>query len=170
MSLAGLGPQNWTTSQGVYWSRSPTSGRRRPRKVYFQWDADGRAGAWTIRIDTPSDNHNFDIFGRDDQGSQWDDRDRSNDGDERITFTVQSCRHLYIRVMNYDCGANRVDVHDRTAQRRLTLLHQSVQLRIPTFRCGTHRLLITRFPFGKLKGFCPATSFETLLFSLDHQC
>ena len=77
----------------------------RRQSVYFQWDADGRAGAWTIRIDTPSDNHDFDLFGRDDQGSRWDDRDRSNDGDERITFTVQSCGHLYIRVMNYDGGA-----------------------------------------------------------------
>ena len=77
----------------------------RRQSVYLQWDADGRAGAWTIRIDTPSDNHDFDLFGRDDQGSRWDDRDRSNDGDERITFTVQSCGHLYIRVMNYDCGA-----------------------------------------------------------------
>ena len=78
---------------------------QRRQSVYFQWDAGDRAGAWTIRIDTPSDNHDFDLFGRDDQGSRWDDRDRSNDGDERITFTVQSCGHLYIRVMNCDCGA-----------------------------------------------------------------
>ena len=49
--------------------------------------------------------HDFDLFGRDDQGSGWDDSDQSGDGDESITFAVQSDGQITIRVKNFHGGA-----------------------------------------------------------------
>ena len=43
----------------------------------------------TVEIDATPNQHDFDLYGRDDRGGSWDDRDTSSDGDESITINVQ---------------------------------------------------------------------------------
>ena len=85
--------------------RSYVASLRARQSVYFRWDAGDRAGSWTIRTDASPTGHDFDLYGRDDQGSGWDDQDRSTDGDERITVAAQADGQITIRVQNYDGGA-----------------------------------------------------------------
>ena len=85
--------------------RSYVASLQARQSVYFRWDAGDRAGSWTIRTDATPTNHDFDLFGRDGQGSGWDDRDQSGNGDENITINVQSGGYIVIRVKNYDGGA-----------------------------------------------------------------
>ena len=85
--------------------RSYVASLQARQSVYFQWDVKERPGSWTIRTDASPTSHDFDLFGRDDQGSGWDDSDQSGDGDESITFAVQSDGQITIRVKNYDGGA-----------------------------------------------------------------
>ena len=85
--------------------RSYVAGLRAQQSVYFRWDVGARAGAWTIRTDASPTRHDFDLFGRDNRGSGWDDQDRSFDGDERITVYAQADGQITIRVQNYDGGA-----------------------------------------------------------------
>ena len=75
------------------------------RSVHFRWDVGERAGTWTIRTDASPTSHDFDLFGRDDRGSSWDDQDLSSDGDESITVDVLAGGHIHLRVKNYDGGA-----------------------------------------------------------------
>ena len=72
--------------------------------IYFQWDVGDRAGSWTVSTDATPSRHDFDLYGRDNQGSSWDDTDRSGNGDENITISVQSGGHIYLRVQNYSGG------------------------------------------------------------------
>ena len=92
------------TSVTAHSIRSYVSSLSRGQSVYFRWDVGGRPGSWTVRIDTTPTSHDFDLFGRDDQGNSWDDSDLSGDGDENITVSVQSGGHILIRVKNYDGG------------------------------------------------------------------
>ena len=69
--------------------------------AYFKWNVGDRAGSWRVEIDTTPTNHDFDLFGRDDRGTGWDDRDESGDGDENITISVLSGGHILIHVINY---------------------------------------------------------------------
>ena len=85
--------------------RSHVAGLRARHSVYFQWGVGDRPGSWTVRIDTSPTSHDFDLFGRDDRGTGWDDTDRSIDGDENITISVQSGGHILIGVQNCDGGA-----------------------------------------------------------------
>ena len=73
--------------------------------VYLRWDVGDRAGTWTITTDASPTSHDFDLYGRDDRGSGWDDQDRSGDGDESITVDVLAGGHIVLRVQNYDGGA-----------------------------------------------------------------
>ena len=77
---------------------------RTAQSVYFRWDVGARPGSWTVSIDASPTSHDFDLFGRDDRGKDWDDTDTSYDGDESITLAVQSNGHIYIRIQNYDGG------------------------------------------------------------------
>ena len=93
------------TSVSAHSIHSYVASLSRGQSVYFRWDVGGRPGSWTVRIDTTPTNHDFDLFGRDDQGSGWDDRDTSPDGDENITISVLSGGHILIEVKNYRGGA-----------------------------------------------------------------
>ncbi len=73
--------------------------------VYFRWNVGNRAGTWTITTDASPTSHDFDLYGRDDRGSGWDDQDRSGDGDERIDVDVLAGGYIHLRVQNYDGGA-----------------------------------------------------------------
>ena len=85
--------------------RSYVAGLQAYRSVYFRWNVGDRPGAWTIRIDASPTSHDFDLYGRDEQGAAWDDSDQSFDGDESIAVTAQSGGHITIRIENYDGGA-----------------------------------------------------------------
>ena len=78
---------------------------RARQSVYFRWNVGDRAGVWTITTDASPTSHDFDLYGRDNRGSSWDDQDRSNDGDEHITVDVQAGGHIVLRVQNYEGGA-----------------------------------------------------------------
>ena len=93
------------TSISAHSIHSYVASLSRRQSVYFRWDVGGRPGSWTVRIDATPTNHDFDLFGRDDRGSGWDDRDTSSDGDENITISVLSGGHILIEVKNYDGGA-----------------------------------------------------------------
>ena len=67
--------------------------------VYFQWDVGNHAGEWAVSIDATPASHDFDLFGRDDQGDTWDDTDESwGNGNANIIISVQSGGHVYIRI------------------------------------------------------------------------
>ena len=93
------------TSVSAHSIRSYVSGLSARQSVYFRWDVGGRGGSWTIRTDASPTGHDFDLYGRDDRGSGWDDNDTSGDGDESITFAAQADGQITIRVKNYDGGA-----------------------------------------------------------------
>ena len=93
------------TSVSAHSIRSYVDSLSRRQFVYFRWDVGGRPGSWTVRIDTTPTNHDFDLFGRDDRGSGWDDKDTSRNGDENITIPVLSGGHILIGVKNFDGGA-----------------------------------------------------------------
>ena len=93
------------TSVSAHSIHSYVAGLQNRHSVYFQWNTKNHSGTWTIRIDASPTEHDFDLFGRDDQGINWDDSDQSYDGDENITVTAQSGGHIYIRVRNYRGGA-----------------------------------------------------------------
>ena len=93
------------TSVSAHSIHSYVASLSRRQSVYFRWDVGGRPGSWTVRIDTTPTNHDFDLFGRDDRGSGWDDKDTSSNGDENITFSVLSGGHIFIGVKNYRGGA-----------------------------------------------------------------
>ena len=65
------------TSVSAHSIHSYVASLSRRQSVYFRWDVGGRPGSWTVRIDATPTNHDFDLFGRDDRGSGWDDRDTS---------------------------------------------------------------------------------------------
>ncbi len=73
--------------------------------AYFKWDVGNRAGSWTISIDATSTYHDYDLYGKDDRGTSWDDQDTSWNGDESITLNAQSGGHIIIGIRNYDGGA-----------------------------------------------------------------
>lgn len=50
--------------------------------AYFKWNVGDRAGSWIVAIDTTPTDHDFDLLGRDDRGTGWDDRGESGDGDD----------------------------------------------------------------------------------------
>ena len=81
--------------------RSYVASLTRLQVVYFLWYAEDRAGSWTVHIDTTPTSHDFDIFGRDEQGTAWDDTSRGLDGDEAITISVQSGGHILVGVQNF---------------------------------------------------------------------
>ena len=86
--------------------------------IFYRWDVGDRAGEWTITTDASPTSHDFDLYGRDDRGSGWDDQDLSSDGDESITVDVLAGGHIYLRVKNYDGGApTDLTLNDRGAGR-----------------------------------------------------
>ena len=78
---------------------------RARQSKYFRWDVGNRAGEWTITTDASPTGHDFDLYGKDNRGSAWDDQDRSGDGDEEVTVDVPTGGHIVLRVQNYDGGA-----------------------------------------------------------------
>ena len=96
---------NDPTGVAAHSIRSYVAGPRARQSVYFRWDVGDRAGAWTIRIDASPTGHDFDLYGRDNRGSGWDDLDISSNGDERVTVYAQADGQITIRVQNYDGGA-----------------------------------------------------------------
>ena len=75
------------------------------QSVHFRWDTGNRAGDWTITTDVSPTAHDFDLYGRDNRGSGWDDLDLSGDGDESITVDAPANGHIRLRVKNFDGGA-----------------------------------------------------------------
>ena len=75
------------------------------QSVHFRWDTGNRAGDWTITTDVSPTAHDFDLYGRDNRGSGWDNQDRSDDGDESITVDAPADGHIRLRVQNFDGGA-----------------------------------------------------------------
>ena len=96
---------NDSTNVSAHSIRSYVASLQAQQSVYFRWDVGDRSGSWTVSIDASPTEHDFDLFGRDDRGKDWDDTDTSYDGDESITLAVQSNGYIYIRVQNYDGGA-----------------------------------------------------------------
>ena len=93
------------TGVNGYSIRSYVASLEARQSVFFQWDVKEQSGSWTISIDASPNEHDFDLFGRDNQGKDWDDTDQSYDGDESITVAVESDGQITIRVRNYDGGA-----------------------------------------------------------------
>jgi len=93
------------TSVTAHSIRSYVASLSRLQVVYFLWNAEDRAGSWTVRIDTTPTSHDFDIFGRDEQDTAWDDTSRGLDGDETITISVRASGHIFFGVQNFQGGA-----------------------------------------------------------------